>query len=179
MDLSEERAMNVQTIDAKTAKSWIEAGDAILVDVREPAEHAAQNIAAAQLGPLNTVNLATLPKTDGKIIIHCQKGMRGNQACEKLLAEKPDLKVFNLEGGIESWQQAGFATRSSGKKHLPLDRQVQMAIGSFVLGFSLLGYFVNPNFIFGAAFFGAGLLNAGLTGWCGFAKLMAKMPWNR
>jgi hypothetical protein len=54
-----------------------------------------------------------------------------------------------------------------------------MAIGSFVLVFSLLGYFVHPNFVFGAAFFGAGLLNAGLTGWCGFAKLMAKMPWNR
>ncbi len=171
--------MSVQTIDAKTAKSWIETEGAILVDVREPAEHASQNIAAAHLAPLGTVSLAKLPNTDGKIIIHCQKGMRGNNACEKLLAENAGLQIFNLDGGIEAWQQAGFATQSSGKKVLPLDRQVQMAIGSFVLGFSLLGYFVHPNFVFGAAFFGAGLLNAGLTGWCGFAKLMAKMPWNR
>jgi hypothetical protein len=26
---------------------------------------------------------------------------------------------------------------------------------------------------------GLGLINAGVTGWCGMAMLLAKMPWNR
>jgi len=104
--------MSIKMVDAQTAKGWIETQGAILIDVREPAEHAAQNIAAAHLVPLGSVTCASLPSTAGKIIIHCQKGMRGNKACEALLAENADLDVYNLEGGIEAWQEVGLATQS-------------------------------------------------------------------
>jgi hypothetical protein len=43
----------------------------------------------------------------------------------------------------------------------------------------LLGYFVHPACYLISLFIGGGLLFAGLTGWCGMAKLLALMPWNR
>jgi hypothetical protein len=36
-----------------------------------------------------------------------------------------------------------------------------------------------PVFFGLAAFVGAGLVMAGTTGWCGMARLLAHMPWNR
>jgi len=43
----------------------------------------------------------------------------------------------------------------------------------------LLGAFVWPWWLAIAGFFGAGLLFAGLTGTCGLAMILKKMPWNR
>lgn len=171
--------MTVQNIDVHTAKQWLDKNEAILIDVREPAEHAFQKIIGSALHPVGSICCSGIPETDKKILIHCQKGMRGSNACQKLMTENEALEVYNIKGGIEAWQQAGFPVEISGKKILPLDRQVQLTIGLSVLTFGLLGYFVNPVFALGAAFFGAGLTNAGLTGWCGLARLMAKMPWNR
>jgi hypothetical protein len=73
----------------------------------------------------------------------------------------------------------GCETKISGKLFLPLDRQVQLAIGLGVFVGSVLGYLVSPNFFILSGFFGAGLVFAGLTGYCGLAVLMAKMPWNK
>lgn len=170
--------MPVKQIDPTTAKQWLDKGEAVLIDVREPAEHAAQHIKGAQLCSLGSLCGDKLPKTNKKILVHCQKGVRGERACENLIAEKSPLEVYNIQGGIEAWQQAGFPVEGNGGNLLPLDRQVQLAIGLSVFGFGILGYVVHPVFALGAAFFGAGLINAGLTGWCGLAKVMAKMPWN-
>ena len=171
--------MSVKQIDVKTAKQWLDSGEAVLIDVREPAEHASQKIEGAKLHPLGSICCESLSAMNKKILIHCHKGARGSSACQKLLAEDAGIEVYNIEGGIEAWLQAGLPVESGKKKVLPLDRQVHLSIGLAVLIFSLLGYFVNPAFALGAAFFGAGLVNAGLTGWCGLAKLVAKMPWNR
>ena len=171
--------MTIKHIDAQTLKQWLTNDEAILIDVREPAEHKTANIPSAILKPLGSICCSDIPKSRKKIVLHCQKGMRGTNACQKLFAENNDIEVYNLEGGIEAWKQAGFEVTSLGRKTLPLDRQVQLTIGVGILLFSLLAFFVSPVFAFASAFFGIGLINAGLTGWCGLAKLMAKMPWNR
>ena len=114
-----------------------------------------------------------------KLVIHCKAGKRGGMACEKLLAEDHNLEVYNLEGGISAWTQAGYAVKTSGKFFLPLDRQVQLTIGLGLLLSVALGYGVHPGFFLLAGFFGLGLTFAGLTGTCGLAMLLAKMPWNR
>lgn len=67
----------------------------------------------------------------------------------------------------------------SGRKVLPLDRQVQLAIGTFILVGVLLGFFVNPAYFLLSGFIGVGLIMAGLSGFCGMARIMALMPWNR
>jgi rhodanese-related sulfurtransferase len=149
-----------------------------LIDVRESAEHASQKISGSHLSPVGSICCGQTPKTDKKILIHCHRGTRWRTACEKVMAENDSLDVYNVDGGIDAWLQTGLPVETGGKKILPLDRQVQLTIGTSVLAFGLLGYFVNPAFSLAVAFFGAGLMNAGITGWCGLARVVAKMPWN-
>lgn len=175
-----EVVMPIRTVDSSTLKRWIDSGEAVVVDVREPAEHAAENIAGAKLIPLTTVCKQALPNTNGKkLVVHCRSGKRSTSACEKLLAEDPGLEIYNLEGGISAWAGSGHAVKTSGKFFLPLDRQVQLTIGLCVLIGSLLSYYVNPLFTILTGFFGVGLTFAGATGYCGLAMIMAKMPWNQ
>lgn len=172
--------MPIKTIDASTLKDWMAKGEAVIVDVREPAEHAAENISGATLLPLGSITHKALPELGSKkLVIHCRSGKRAASACEKLLIEDPNLEVYNLEGGISAWSAAGYQVESSGKFFLPLDRQVQLTIGLGVLVGSLLTYFVHPLFFLLTGFFGAGLIFAGLSGFCGLAMVMAKMPWNQ
>ncbi|MFT6220560.1 MAG: rhodanese-related sulfurtransferase, partial [Rickettsiales bacterium] len=50
-----------------------------------------------------------LPKLDGKkLVIKCRIGRRSAAACEKLLAQNPDLDIYNLTGGIIAWHNCGF-----------------------------------------------------------------------
>jgi rhodanese-related sulfurtransferase len=58
-------------------------------------------------------------------------------------------------------------------------RQVQIVAGSLVLAGVLLGWLISPYFFGLAAFVGAGLTFAGISGFCGMAKLLAFLPWNR
>ena len=50
---------------------------------------------------------------------------------------------------------------------------------TLVLAGILLGIWVAPAFLALSGFVGAGLMFAGLSGWCGMAKLLGLMPWNR
>ena len=170
----------MQTVDAATLKRWIDTGEAVLVDVREPAEHAAEHIPEATLLPLSRLARSALPSCEGKkLVIHCRKGGRGGTACDKLLREDPSLDIYNLAGGIEAWAGAGLPVKRSGRFMLPLDRQVLLVAGLCVLVGTVLGYMVDPRFLLLAGFFGAGLTFAGLTGFCGLALLLARMPWNK
>jgi rhodanese-related sulfurtransferase len=172
--------MTLKTVDAKTLKTWLDNNEAVLLDVREPAEHRAENITGATLLPLGNVHKSALPPCAGKkLVIHCRKGGRGSSACQKLLAEDPGLDIYNLEGGIEAWNAAGLTVASSGKIFLPLDRQVQLTIGLLLIAGSVLGTAFSPAWFVLTGFIGAGLTIAGLTGFCGLARVMARMPWNQ
>ena len=171
--------MGIKNIDAKTLEKWLKNDEAVLVDVREIAEHQARNIAKANLVPLGKICCGKLPNFSGKkLVVHCQGGKRSLAACQKLIAEDGDLEVYNLEGGINAWLASGCDCAGLNKFFLPLDRQVQLVIGLNVFLGSVLGYFVNPAFFLLSGFFGAGLIFASLTGTCALAALIAKMPWN-
>ncbi len=172
--------MPIKTIDANTLKHWMEAGEAVVVDVREPAEHAAENIPGAKLIPLATINKSILPEYSGKkLVIHCRSGKRSTNACEKLLTEDPNLEIYNLEGGISAWGALGNELKISGKLFIPLDRQVQLTIGILLILCSILGYMITPLLFILTGLIGIGLTIAGITGFCGLSKVVAKMPWNQ
>ncbi len=59
------------------------------------------------------------------------------------------------------------------------DAPVQIAAGVLILLGVLLGYTVNGGFFLLSGAVGAGLTFAGVTGFCGMARLLATMPWNR
>jgi hypothetical protein len=58
-------------------------------------------------------------------------------------------------------------------------RQVQIAVGLISATGAWLALSVNPWFALVPLATGCGLLFAGLTGTCGMALLLAKMPWNK
>ena len=51
--------------------------------------------------------------------------------------------------------------------------------GSLVLIGVVLSQVVAPGWIWLSGFVGAGLVFAGVSGFCGMARLLAVMPWNR
>ena len=172
--------MNISNVDATTVRRWSSNGEAILIDVREPAEYSAIHIDEAKNIPLGKLKSNLPLDCDGKkLVFHCRSGARSQQACEAVVKHCPDAQVFNLEGGIISWETKGHDVQRSGNVFLPLDRQVQLTIGGLLIVLSILSYFVSPIFILLIGFLGAGLSVAGLTGYCGLAILIAKMPWNQ
>ena len=95
--------MPIKTVDAPTLRKWIENDEAILIDVRETAEHQAGTIPGAVLMPLLTVSKERLPPVNKKIVVYCRSGIRSQHACGQLLNEDPQLDLYNLEGGIMAW----------------------------------------------------------------------------
>lgn len=169
----------MKTITATELKNRMEHGEILLVDVREPAEHRSECIEGSYLIPLAEISAEKLPIKSCPIVLHCRSGKRSEEACRKLLAEDPTHDIFSLEGGIVAWKKSGYAVSNLGCHVLPLDRQTQLAAGFLVTLGIALGTWVTPSFYVLSGFVGLGLMFAGISGWCGMAKLLAKMPWNR
>jgi rhodanese-related sulfurtransferase len=153
-----------------------------LIDVRTPAEfedahlEAARNLPLDQLDP-ELVRRMKLGAADHPVYLICQKGGRGQQACQRLSAAG-FLHVINVAGGTEACAAAGLPL-VRGRKTISLERQVRIAAGSLVLAGAVLGYFVSPYWLALVAFVGAGLVFAGVTDTCGMGLLLARMPWNQ
>jgi rhodanese-related sulfurtransferase len=83
-------------------------GAVTLVDVREPAEYAAEQIEGAVLRPLSSFDPANLP--NGRLVLHCGIGKRSMMALQKCRdAGAPHRQ--HLQGGLAAWKQAGLPTR--------------------------------------------------------------------
>lgn len=105
----------VRFVDAATARRWLEAGEAVLVDVREPPEHAAERIEGALFHPLSGFDPARLPAPDGrKLVLHCRSGVRCGMAADRLLQAGYAGPIHRLEGGILGWKAAGNPTVAGG-----------------------------------------------------------------
>lgn len=179
MSASPERVSPAQAI------LWLEAGEAVLIDVREPAEFAAEHIPYALSLPLGSLSggLEKIKIPAGrKVIFQCLSGMRAGQACAMAGQAKNGCAVYNLEGGITGWKRAGHAVMASqdtAPARLSIFRQVQVIVGLLVLACVSIGLTGQPWGFVLAGIFGGALAFAGLSGWCGLALLLAKAPWNR
>lgn len=78
----------------------------LLIDVREPSEHATNRIEGARLIPLRQLQsqVKTLPK-DRPIVVHCAVGGRSAVAVAMLKVQGFDAR--NLSGGIRAWLAKG------------------------------------------------------------------------
>ena len=171
-----------QTITPKDAAKLLANGEAVLIDVREPDEFKKEHIAYANSLPLN--KLETLFKQmnipeNRKLIFQCLKGGRGQKACETINScGTCTNEIYNMSGGITAWKDVGLPT-ASGAKGPSIFRQVQIIVGGLIALFVLAGYSgITPAFAL-AGILGAVLCFAGITGWCGLAIILKKMPWNR
>jgi len=167
------------TLRADEAIQALQRGEiAQVVDVRAPDEYAGGHIPGAFNIPLDELearvdDLAKL----GKVLVVCHSGRRAEMACA--LLESRHQGLVHLEGGTEAWIQAGGPIVRTVKTRWSLERQVRFGAGLLVLTGVLLGAFVHPWWFALAGFVGAGLTFSGLTGFCGMAKILSLMPWNR
>lgn len=173
---------NIRNISPQQAHEWLSSGEAVLVDVREPDEFKAEHIACAVSLPLsnicNTLKQMHIPE-GRKIIFQCLRGKRGEQACAIVPTMNATYDVYNIHGGIDAWKNEGLPIVSSNGARLSIFRQVQIVVGLLILMFVLLGYSGQSWGFAMAGFFGAALAFAGITGWCGLAIVLGRMPWNK
>ena len=84
--------------------------DCVLLDVRTPAEFkeghlkGAINIDVKDEANFMKKALEVLPK-EKTVMVYCRSGRRSANAADKLAAE--GYMVFNLDGGITAWKEAG------------------------------------------------------------------------
>ena len=166
--------MTLPIITPEEARRLVATG-ARLVDIRAADEHARARIPGAENRPVDTLGrIGNAPA----VVYHCRSGMRTG-ANAALLAAASDCPAYLLEGGLDAWRAAGLPVIDDSKAPMEIMRQVQITAGSLVVLGVVLGLMVQPAFLGLSAFVGAGLVFAGTTGWCGMAKLLAMMPWNR
>ena len=104
--------MQIKSIDPVSLKKRIEDGSAVLIDVREPHEHAREHIEGARLVPLSRFNAEDFGDVrDKTAVFHCQSGGR-TSANAQLLTSKGFRDAYHLGGGITAWKAAGLPTRS-------------------------------------------------------------------
>ena len=166
-----------ESISATRAAELMRDG-AVLVDIREADEHARERISSARHHALSRLD-AEHPARPGDevLIFHCRSGARTMANADRLAA--CGCEVYLLEGGIDAWKKAGLPTVVDRRRPIELMRQVQIAAGSLILLGVVLGFLVAPAWFALSGFVGAGLVFAGVTGFCGMAHLLARMPWNR
>jgi len=166
--------MTISAVSPADAHRLIADG-ATLIDIRDADEHARERIPGAINVPI--ARLAELPA--GPVVFHCRSGMRTGSNAATLAAAARGAPCHVLAGGLDAWRSAGLPTSIDRGQPLEIMRQVQLAAGALTLAGVALGFVVTPVFFGLSAFVGAGLMTAGATGWCGMARLLQAMPWNR
>ncbi|MGV8927692.1 MAG: rhodanese family protein [Ewingella sp.] len=173
--------MTPKSVTPIEAKALIEHG-AVMIDIREPAEFLREHVPGAISFPLSDIiagkSIGGL-SVQQPVIFHCQAGSRTIQNAEILIRAARASSVVLLAGGINAWKNADLPTLEDKKQPIPIMRQVQIVTGTLILVGIVLGYTLDKNLFLLSGFVGAGLLFAGLSGWCGMAIFLAKMPWNR
>jgi rhodanese-related sulfurtransferase len=103
---SHDHDAEVNRIDVQAAPGWIAAHDPLILDVREPSEHAVGRVPGAVSIPQADLatRLSEVPK-DREILVVCASGMRSLRAAQFLHAVGYD-RVTNLDGGTNGWLAA-------------------------------------------------------------------------
>ena len=82
------------------------AGEIALIDVREPAEFAAERIHGALLFPLSTFDPRLLPVGGRPLVIQCGSGKRSAMAVAR--CQQAGVAVnMHMAGGIGAWKAVG------------------------------------------------------------------------
>ena len=148
-----------------------------LIDIRSADEFRREHIAGAE--NITPSELAQHDLQQAQVIFTCLSGMRTQSCADQLAQATGSEEVMLLDGGLNAWKKAQGEVVKNTAAPLPLMRQVQIVAGSLIVLGVVLGYAVHAGFFLLAGLVGAGLVFAGVTGFCGMAVLLMKMPWNK
>jgi rhodanese-related sulfurtransferase len=169
----------LKTVTPERAADLIRSG-AVLIDIREADEHAREKIPGARHHALSRIDRNNpIHAGDEVMIFHCRSGARTKGNAARLASVGSRCEAYILEGGLEAWKKAGFSVTLDRSQPIDIMRQVQIVAGGLVLAGVFLGALVMPAFYALSGLVGAGLLFAGVSGFCGMARLLGLMPWNR
>ena len=104
---------SIDSISPKEASIMVSEKKAVIVDVREDSEWSEQHIPGAIHIPLAqlTEHLSELKQyKDSPVITQCRSGGRSGKAVD-VLKLAGFSKVYNMEGGIIAWDNAGLKTQ--------------------------------------------------------------------
>ena len=103
-------APKTKDLTAPQVKAALDAQKILLIDVREPAEYAAERIHGALNFPLSTFDPGALPPAGDKMmVLQCGSGKRSATAVD--LCRKAGHAIeTHLAGGIMAWKAAGLPT---------------------------------------------------------------------
>ena len=104
------RASDADSVSLETARAEHEAGRAILIDIREPAEHATGVAAGARLLPMSQLRtrLAEIPTDPGRPVLLICNTQNRTRATLKALREQGYGHVRYVHGGMSGWAQRGW-----------------------------------------------------------------------
>lgn len=98
----------IKVIHPATVREWVDAGEAVLVDVREAREFQSERIPGAVLNPLSQFDPARIPShPDKKLVIHCHSGSRCGMASARLLQSGFAGTIHRMQGGMIGWRSVG------------------------------------------------------------------------
>jgi len=105
----------LKTITPDRAAELVHKG-AVLIDVREAHEHAAEHIPGARHHALSRIDPThPIAAGDTVLIFHCKSGGRTNLNAGRLAAAAGKCEAYVLGGGIEAWRRAGLPTTAPAK----------------------------------------------------------------
>lgn len=151
----------------------------ILIDVRAESEYQHEFLPCSENIPLSKIEQGKhqpLSK-DEPVYLICRSGTR-SQMAGRVLENKGYHNIISVDGGIQACKKQSNLVVTH-KKVLPLMQQVQIGAGTLILLGLILAHLIHPYWMALTAFVGLGLTFAGLTGFCGMARLLLLMPWNK
>lgn len=170
--------MSLNYLTPEAAHNLLDKG-ALIIDIRANNEYARAHIQQARSIPLEQLRSQSLITTDAStVIFYCSSGNRTRLQAQTL-ADCATCDAYILDGGLDAWKKAGLPVVTDRSQPLELQRQVQIIAGSMIVLGAVLGATVSPWFHALSGLVGAGLMFAGVSGYCGMARLLMKMPWNR
>ena len=101
-------------VTPERTRELLEAGEALVVDVREPYERAAGHIEGTRHIELErlSANAHTLPR-DRPIVFHCRLGARSALVTRAFRSAGYD--AWSMRGGIQEWSDRGLPVAGGGQ----------------------------------------------------------------
>ena len=121
-DMVAEAKARVENLTVDQTADELERGDALLVDIREPDERAAEAIPGAVHAPRGMLEFYADPASqyhreelqpDRRIILHCASGGRSALAA-RTLQDLGYRDVAHLDGGLKAWKASGKEVTAEG-----------------------------------------------------------------
>ncbi len=106
-----------EVVSLDQARAQAESGAAILIDIREPREHATGVAAQARLLPMSQLNarVGEIPADPARpVYLICNSQNRSSAALKALRQSGPYGHVSYVQGGMSEWVKRGWPTVKPG-----------------------------------------------------------------